>query len=138
MSVSRIGGKAQVPAMQAVAQRLKIDYARFMEVEAFTRFGSRLEEESLKLVRRGERLRELLRQPRFATCSLEDQVLSFVILESGALDVRELGAAHALCGTAVSALKDRFPEVVRRIREQGALEPADLETLTAAVPGLMA
>ena len=94
MSVSRIGGKAQAPAMKAVAQRLKIDYARFMEVEAFTRFGSRLEEESLKLVRRGERLRELLRQPRFATCPLEDQVLGFVVLESGALDARELGAAR--------------------------------------------
>ncbi len=138
MSVSRIGGKAQAPAMKAVAQRLKIDYARFMEVEAFTRFGSRLEEESLRLVRRGERLRELLRQPRFATCPLEDQVLGFVILESGTLDTLEIAAARSICNAGVTALKDRFPEVARRIRDEGLLEQADLEALTAAVPGVLA
>lgn len=138
MSVSRIGGKAQVPAMKAVAQRLRIDYARFMEVEAFTRFGSRLEEESLKLVRRGERLRELLRQARFVAFPQEDQVLGFVILESGALDARELAAVRPLCDAGVSALKDRFPGIVRRIREEGLLGQADLEALTAAVPAALA
>jgi F-type H+-transporting ATPase subunit alpha len=133
MSVSRIGGKAQVPAMKSVAQKLKIDYARFMEVEAFTRFGSRLEEESARLIRRGERLREMLKQPRFQTCPLEDQVLGFLILESGALDARDLTAARVACRDLVQDLKERFPEIVRTIREQGRLEASAAEQLTASI-----
>ena len=64
-SVSRIGGKAQAQVMKAVAERLKIDYSRFIEVEVFTKFGAHLEEETLSLIRRGERLREIMKQPRF-------------------------------------------------------------------------
>ena len=137
MSVSRIGGKAQVEAMKAVAQRLKIDYARFMEVEAFTRFGARLEEESARLIRRGVRLRELLKQPRFAPCALEDQVLSFLVLESGVLDARDLAEVRTVCRDRVTVLKDLFPEIARGIREQGRLEQSDMRRIDDALPGLM-
>jgi F-type H+-transporting ATPase subunit alpha len=129
MSVSRIGGKAQDQAMQLVAERLKIDYARFIEVEVFTKFGSRLEEETAKLIRRGQRLREMLKQPRFEYRALEEQVMEFVVLESGALDGIDLEAASDTCRKVAQEMADSFPDVARGIREKGVLEKADYEKL---------
>ncbi len=97
-SVSRIGGKAQAQVMKAVAERLKIDYSRFIEVEVFTKFGAHLEEETLSLIRRGERLREIMKQPRFQPFSLEQQVLSILVLESGRLDVIDTASTAGACG----------------------------------------
>ena len=129
MSVSRIGGKAQAQAMQLVAEKLKIDYARFIEVEVFTKFGARLEEETAKLIRRGQRLREMLKQPRFSPYSLDEQVLEFVVLESGALDAIDLDAVAATCREMTREMNDSFPGVVRDIREKGILEKEDYEKL---------
>jgi F-type H+-transporting ATPase subunit alpha len=129
MSVSRIGGKAQSQAMQLVAEKLKIDYARFIEVEVFTKFGARLEAETAKLIHRGQRLREMLKQPRFTPYSLEEQVLGFVALESGALDDIELDAIEETCQKLVRDMADTFPDIARGIREKGALEQADYERL---------
>lgn len=129
ISVSRIGGKAQAQAMQLVAEKLRIDYARFLEVEVFTKFGARLEEETAKLIRRGQRLREMLKQPRFSPYSLEEQVLGFVVLESGALDEIDLDAIEETCGKLVEEMASLFPEPVRGIREKGVLEKEDYEKL---------
>jgi F-type H+-transporting ATPase subunit alpha len=129
MSVSRIGGKAQAQAMQLVAEKLKIDYARFIEVEVFTKFGARLEPETAKLIRRGQRLREMLNQARFSPYTLEEQVLGFVVLESGALDDKELDEIEETCRSLVKELADEFPDIVRRISEKGVLDTKDYERL---------
>jgi F-type H+-transporting ATPase subunit alpha len=128
-SVSRIGGKAQVEAMKNVAERLKIDYSRFAEVEVFTKFGAHLEEETAKLIRRGERLREILKQPRFHPFTLEDEVLSFIILESGALDTIEITAVDSVCKGILNKVRSAFPEVTDRIHEEGRLGGRDMEIL---------
>jgi F-type H+-transporting ATPase subunit alpha len=112
-----------------VAEKLKIDYARFIEVEVFTKFGARLEAETAKLIHRGQRLREMLKQPRFTPYSLEEQVLGFVALESGALDDIELDAIEETCQKLVRDMADTFPDIARGIREKGALEQADYERL---------
>ena len=78
-------------------------------METFTRFGARLEEESARLIRRGVRLRELLKQPRFAPCALEDQVLSFLVLESGVLDARDLAEVRTVCRDRVTVLQGSLP-----------------------------
>jgi F-type H+-transporting ATPase subunit alpha len=128
-SVSRIGGKAQVEAMKNVAERLKIDYSRFAEVEVFTKFGAHLEEETAKLIRRGERLREILKQPRFHPFTLEDEVLSFIILESGVLDTVEITAVDSVCKEILKKLRSAFPEVMERIHDGGRLGEKDMEIL---------
>ncbi len=128
-SVSRIGGKAQVEAMKAVAERLKIDYSRFMEVEVFTKFGAHLEEETAKLINRGERLREILKQPQFHPFSLEDEVLTFLILESGVLDTVPIASVDKVCREIIGKAKTTFPEIIRRIHQEGLLGKKDLETL---------
>jgi F-type H+-transporting ATPase subunit alpha len=128
-SVSRIGGKAQVEAMKNVAERLKIDYSRFAEVEVFTKFGAHLEEETARLIRRGERLREILKQPRFHPFTLEEEVLSFIILESGALDTTDIAAVDNVCRGILNRVMSAFPEVTDRIHREGRVGGKDMEML---------
>jgi F-type H+-transporting ATPase subunit alpha len=125
-SVSRIGGKAQTGAMKAVAERLKIDYSRFIEVEVFTKFGARVEEETAQLIRRGERLREVLKQPRFRPCTLDEEVLSFLIVESGVLDSMDLASVDTACRELLQRTRQAFPEIAERIRREGRLTEPDL------------
>jgi len=63
-SVSRVGGKTQLPALRSVAHSLKLEYAQFQEVEVFTKFGAQLEDATLQRITRGQRIREILKQPR--------------------------------------------------------------------------
>jgi F-type H+-transporting ATPase subunit alpha len=90
-SVSRVGGKAQIHAMREVAKRLKIEYEHFMEVEVFTKFGAKLDKETLSVLKRGERLREVLKQERFVPMPAEEQVCVFYAHGEGCLDGLEPG-----------------------------------------------
>jgi F-type H+-transporting ATPase subunit alpha len=125
-SVSRIGAKAQAEAMKAVAERLKIDYSRFMEVEVFTKFGAHVEEETARLIRRGERLREVLKQPRFHPYTLADEVLSFLIMETGILDAADLTSLESACRELLLRTKRTFPEILERMNREGRLSEADV------------
>ncbi|MBL8408393.1 MAG: F0F1 ATP synthase subunit alpha [Candidatus Accumulibacter phosphatis] len=92
-SVSRIGGKAQLPAIKAEAGRMKLDFLQFLELEVFTRFGSRLEAGVDAKIQRGRLLRELLKQERLAPLSPEQHLAWLVAYNEGAFD--------ALAGEAV-------------------------------------
>ncbi len=120
-SVSRIGGKAQRPAMRMVAERLKLDYAQFMEVEIFTKFGARVEEHTRALIRRGERLRELLKQKRLAPMSMAEQVVTFFVLNEGYLDRVGLDRVRQIMATILFQLQNSAPEVLSEIETTGEL-----------------
>ena len=85
-SVSRIGGKAQLPAIKAEAGRMKLDFLQFLELEVFTRFGSRLEAGVEAKIRRGRLLRELLKQERLAPLGPEQQLAWLVASHEGFFD----------------------------------------------------
>lgn len=91
-SVSRIGGKAQVPAIKSEAGRMKLDFLQFIELEVFTRFGSRLEASVETKIKRGRLLRQLLKQDRLAPLSPEQHMAWLVAYNGGLLDKLE-GAA---------------------------------------------
>lgn len=129
-SVSRIGGKAQVEIMKDVAGRLKIDYSRFLEVEVFTKFGMKIEEETAILITRGERLREILKQPEFQPRTIEEEVISLMIVESGILDSVELATARDRCREIMSVVREKQPDILREIRERGRLTDADKKRLS--------
>ncbi len=133
-SVSRIGGKAQSEAMKKVAAGFKIDYSRFMEVEVFTKFGARVEEETAKLIRRGERMRELLKQPPLHPLPVEDQIMRMTILGTGALDGIELAAVDKTCREMLDLVKSEMPEAMQRLRNGATLTEKD----TARLGGLIA
>jgi F-type H+-transporting ATPase subunit alpha len=86
VSVSRVGGSAQVKAMRSVAGRLRLDLAQFRELEAFAAFGSDLDKASKAQLERGARLVELLKQPQFSPFSVERQVASLWAGTTGRLD----------------------------------------------------
>jgi len=85
-SVSRIGGKAQHPQIKRQAARIKLDYLQFQELEAFTRFGARLEAEMQHKLRRGRILREMLKQDRFRQSSETKLLVWLIVYNSGLLD----------------------------------------------------
>jgi F-type H+-transporting ATPase subunit alpha len=86
ISVSRVGGAAQVPSMKGVAGTLKLDLAQFRELEAFATFGSELDAVSKAQLERGYRLVELLKQPLNSPMSVEEQVVSIFAGTKGYLD----------------------------------------------------
>ncbi len=120
-SVSRIGGKTQRPAMKQVAERLKLDYAQFLEVEIFTKFGARVEEETKALISRGQRLREVLKQPRFSGLGLAEQVVVFFMLNEGYLDSIKLENVSAFVNSKLHKVKTTMPDVIEEINSTGEL-----------------
>lgn len=99
-SVSRIGGKAQHPAIKVEAGRMKLDYLQFQELEIFTRFGSRLEASVEAKIRRGRLLRELLKQERLAPLAPEQHMAWLVAYNERLLD----GLANDQLATTLSTL----------------------------------
>jgi F-type H+/Na+-transporting ATPase subunit alpha len=85
LSVSRVGGKAQTAAMRAVSGRVRLDYAQFLELEMFTRFGGLSDSRVKSQITRGERIRALLNQPRFAALRLVDEVALLAALADGGI-----------------------------------------------------
>jgi len=86
ISVSRVGGNAQIKGMKQVAGRLRLDLAQFRELEAFSAFGSDLDKASKAQLERGARLVELLKQPQYTPYSVERQVVSIWAGTSGQVD----------------------------------------------------
>ena len=85
-SVSRIGGNAQHPRIKQEAGRTKLDYLQFLELEVFTRFGTRLEPAMERLIRRGRALREALKQDRLAPLPIEFQMAWLTAFNEGLLE----------------------------------------------------
>jgi F-type H+-transporting ATPase subunit alpha len=85
-SVSRVGGKTQIPVLRKVSETLRLSYAQFLELEVFTRFGGVTDEKTQKIIDRGKRVRAALLQPQFQPLSTAHQVALLRAIEQGALD----------------------------------------------------
>ncbi len=92
ISVSRVGGSAQIKAMKQVAGRLRIDLAQYREMEAFAKFGSDLDQTTQKQLRRGERLVEILKQGQYVPMSFDRQIVLIYAATNGFLDQIPVGA----------------------------------------------
>jgi F-type H+-transporting ATPase subunit alpha len=86
ISVSRVGGSAQIKAMRSVAGRLRLDLAQYRELEAFAQFGSELDASTQKQLARGARTVEILKQPQFAPMPVEFQVMTIYAVTNGLID----------------------------------------------------
>ena len=85
-SVSRVGGKTQAPVLKPLSESLRLEYAQFLELEVFTRFGTMVDERTRKIIEHGRRIRAVLRQPQFAPLALGEQVALLVAVSQGVLD----------------------------------------------------
>ncbi len=114
-SVSRVGGKTQLPAFRSVAGELKLAYAQFEELEVFSRFGTRLDEQTRHSIERGRRIREVLKQGEQSPLTTCEQVVVLLALTRGLLDelpLERIGAAQQLIRNMVAEQGRRFCESV--------------------------
>ncbi len=136
ISVSRVGGAAQVKAMKSVAGTLKLDLAQFRELEAFASFGSELDKVSQAQLNRGYRLTELLKQGLQSPMPVEEQVVSLYVGTKGHLDDVALEDVGRFEAEVLEWCRTRHPEVLDGIRASGKL--ADEEALASAVEAFAA
>jgi F-type H+-transporting ATPase subunit alpha len=133
ISVSRVGGNAQIKAMKQVAGRLRIDLAQYRELEAFAEFGSELDKASQAQLERGARVVEVLKQPQYRPMAVEQQVLTVFAVTNGFLDDAAVEDTKRFESELLAFLESRHPEIGERIRAEGAL-PDDLaERLREAI-----
>jgi F-type H+-transporting ATPase subunit alpha len=114
-SVSRVGGKTQLPAYRAITGDLRLSYSQFEELEAFARFGTRLDEETRKTLERGRRAREVLKQSQYSTIPVPEQIAVLVALNEGLFDDIPLEAIAEAKNAVREAAAERLGEINRRI-----------------------
>ena len=118
LSVSRVGGNAQIKAMKQVAGSLRLDLAQFREMEAFAQFGSDLDKATLAQLERGRRLVEVLKQPQYKPLSVEQQVLLIFAGTNGHLDEYSEDAIAKYESELYPFIESRHPEVFAEIKEK--------------------
>ena len=126
ISVSRVGSSAQIKAMKTVAGPIKGELAQYREMAAFAKFGSDLDASTQKMLARGERLTELLKQPQYKPFAVEEQVAVIYAGTRGYLDPFPTNRVQAFQDALLSKLKGTYPQFLEGIRKEKALTP-DLE-----------
>ncbi|MYI33427.1 MAG: F0F1 ATP synthase subunit alpha, partial [Holophagales bacterium] len=121
ISVSRVGGNAQIGAMRKNSGTLRLDLAQYRSLAAFAQFGSDLDRVTLQQLARGERLVELLKQGQYAPLSIADQVLSILAGTRGALDDLKVEAVRLFEDFMHRHFVNEEPELRDRIRAEGKL-----------------
>src|SRR5947199_3251113 len=133
VSVSRVGGNAQVKAMKSVSGRLRLDLAQFRELEAFSAFGSDLDKASKAQLERGSRLVELLKQPQYAPFSVERQVVSIWAGTTGKLDEVPVKDIRRFEKEFLDYVEHRHKGVYDAILSSGQLSDDTVESLKNAI-----
>jgi F-type H+-transporting ATPase subunit alpha len=128
-SVSRVGGKAQRPIYLSVAGDLKLDYAQFEELETFSRFGARVDEETRKIIEHGRRIRACLKQPESAPVPVLEQVAVLVALTTKLFDDVPLDQMAEAERVVRQAMASFDAGVNRRLETTGNLSDADRELI---------
>jgi F-type H+-transporting ATPase subunit alpha len=126
ISVSRVGSSAQIKAMKTVAGPIKGELAQYREMAAFAKFGSDLDASTQKMLARGERLTELLKQPQYKPFAVEEQVAVIYAGTRGYLDPFPTNKVQAFQEALLSKIKTSYPQFLDGIRKEKALTP-DLE-----------
>jgi len=137
-SVSRVGGKTQLPAIRAVAKQLRLEYAQFAELEIFTRFGATVEQETQKKIERGRRIREILKQPRLDPLTAGEQAIILLSVDRGIVDnipIEKLARFQ-------QALRETVPlkhgELMEKIEKGEDLQDSDWDALTKTIEAVAA
>ena len=122
VSVSRVGGKTQAHALREAAETLRLDYAQFLELETFTRFGGMPDTRVRDQLTRGARIRAILNQPQHAPLRLAEEVALVLAVQSGLLDQLPLPTLIAFRRDLPVVLDRDAPDAVRLIQETGTLD----------------
>jgi proton translocating ATP synthase F1 alpha subunit len=135
-SVSRVGGKTQAPVLKALSESLRLDYAQFLELEVFTRFGTMVDERTRKVIEHGKRIRAVLGQPQFAPLALGEEVALLLAVAERVLDNVPLDRVPAFRAELGAWLTRNCPEALA-LDDQAPPLTADLRArIKAAVEAL--
>lgn len=121
LSVSRVGGAAQIKAMKQTAGTLRIDLAQYRELESFSQFASELDEATRNQLLRGEKLMELLKQQQFSPMAVEEQVLVLFAGVEGMLDQIPTDRIKTFEEELLRTFKNQYPELLKEIIDKGKL-----------------
>jgi F-type H+-transporting ATPase subunit alpha len=133
LSVSRVGSSAQTKAMKKVAGRIKGELAQYREMAAFAQFGSDLDATTQRLLNRGSRLTELLKQPQFSPLKMEEQVCVIYSGVNGYLDPLPVERVRAFEDGLLGTLRSRHTDILEAIRTTRDLDDATNAKLKAVV-----
>ena len=122
LSVSRVGGAAQVKAMKQVAGTLRLDLAQYREKEAFAQFGSDLDQATQRQLARGQRLVEILKQPQYQPMAWVDQVISIFVATNGYLDEQPLSVLKKFESEFLNFVKTKRFDLRKSIEEAGKID----------------
>ncbi len=128
-SVSRVGGKAQRAAYRAVAGDLKLGYAQFEELETFSRFGARLDEETRTTIEHGKRIRECLKQPEFSPVSVPEQIALLLALSEGLMDLVPIDRMQEAENTLRLSINELPKDLHKRLDSTLKLSDEDREAI---------
>jgi F-type H+-transporting ATPase subunit alpha len=117
ISVSRVGGKAQVPAMRKIAGRLRLDLAQYREKQAFSLFASEVDEETKRQLKRGQLMTTVLKQQKNEPLPVEDQIIIIYAASAGLLDELSLADVAGFEKKLVSYIRQVAPELIGQLKE---------------------
>ena len=121
LSVSRVGSAAQIKAMKQVAGTIKLELAQYREMEAFSQFASDLDAATQRLLARGARLTELLKQPQYSPLPVEEQVVSIFSGVRGFLDEVSIADINSFEQSLLTLVRDKHSDVLNKIRDEGEI-----------------
>ncbi|MFH1682107.1 MAG: F0F1 ATP synthase subunit alpha [Candidatus Eisenbacteria bacterium] len=133
ISVSRVGGNAQVRAMRQVAGSLRLDLAQYRELEAFAQLGTELDKATQAQLDRGVRLVELLKQPQYKPLPVKEQVVAIYAGTRGFLDDVPVVKIRDFETRLLAFMRDTHPEILKSIAEKKEITPENEEAMTAAM-----
>ncbi len=137
VSVSRVGSAAQIKAMKQVSGRIKLDLAQYREMQAFSQFASDLDPATQKLLARGARLTELLKQPQYHPLPVEEEAVVLFAGVRGLVDRIAVGRIVEFERHYVSELKAREPGILESIRNDREIKPDVDKKLTDFITKLV-
>ena len=129
ISVSRVGGNAQVKAMKKIAGSLRLDLAAFRELEAFSQLGSDLDASTQRQLDRGYRMVELLKQPQYDPFPVEEQIVSIYAGAKGFMDDLPVNKVREFETRLLQYLRDQKPEILQELKDTGVMS----DTLAEAI-----
>ncbi len=133
LSVSRVGGAAQVKAMKQVAGTLRLDLAQYREKEAFSQFGSDLDQATQRQLARGQRLVEILKQPQYQPMPWVEQVLSIFAATNGYLDDQPMNALSRFESEFLTFIRTKKADLRKSIEEAEKIDETDETELKSAL-----
>lgn len=137
LSVSRVGGAAQSKAMKKVAGPLRINLAQYRELEAFSQFGSELDDATLHQLRVGERLIEVLKQPPYSPLPMQDQVIMLYLANKGILTSLDREDVRIFLTSYMVYMRDRHPVLLEELAESQLFTDAIAATIDSTIKEYM-